>query len=103
MTKKQKEEYERQKQSELRKAGKIPSEKSSNSTQSPVKKFMHPSMKSSEKKNSHMTNSKHNSSSHMQNGAISKSHSSNSVNSSSGKAEIKEHSKSKILNGNVSR
>jgi len=102
MTKKQKEEYERQKQSELRKAGKIPSEKSSNSTQSPVKKSMHPSMKPSEKKNSHVTNGKHNSSSHMQNGAISKSHSSNSVNSSSSKADIKEHSKSKISNGNVS-
>ena len=98
MTKKQREEYERQKQSELRKAGKIPPEKSSSSTLSPVKKSMHASIKSSEKKNSHVNDSKYNPSSNMQNGAFNKSHSSNGLSSMSSKTD-----KSKISNGSLSR
>jgi len=102
MTKKQKEEYERQKQSELRKAGKIQAEKLSNTNKSPMKKPVHASMKSAEKKISHNSDTKLNSSSHIQNGSINKSHSSNNYNSSSSKANIKEHSNTKIPNGSVS-
>ena len=103
MTKKQKEEYERQKQSELRKAGKIQAEKLSNTNKSPMKKPVHASMKSAEKKISHNSDTKLNSSSHIQNGSINKSHSSNNYNGSLSKANIKEQSNTKIPNGSVSR
>ena len=104
MTKKQKEEYERQKQSELRKAGKISSEKVPNSHRIPIKKTLHASTKSSENK----ANSQHISDnklyqSHNQNGFSSKPHSSTSGNGTKNTVNVKEQSASKISTGSVSR
>jgi len=103
MTKKQKEEYERQKQSELRKAGKISSEKVPNSHRIPIKKTLHASTKSSENK----ANSQHISDnklyqSHNQNGFSSKPHSSTSGNGTKNTVNVKEQSASKISTGSVS-
>ena len=105
MTKKQKEEYERQKQSELRKAGKIPTEKVPNSNKIPLKKPLHALTKTSESKTSsqYVSDNKSIRSSHNQNGSASKSHASNSFNGITNKANFKEHSSSQISTESVSR